>query len=119
MGHIRELPDDTMDWKFYYSHGLPPGASDAQWRKFIGNRGWEMIHGAIENYPCSLCRESGTRLFRGVHDMVNVFLEKPVAYPKDLLFLQEQVDLAVKNVKSLNVPTVRHVQEPEMVVRHG
>ena len=102
MGHIRETSDDKRDWPFYYSEGLPKDLSDAQWRKAIGNRAWSIVHGAIDNYPCSLCREVGSRLFHGVHDMVNIHLEKRVFFPEDLQFLAEQTALAMKKVQSLN-----------------
>ena len=119
MGHIRELPDrDEMDWRFYYNEGLPKDLTDAQWRAEIGHRGWKILHGAIESYPCTLCRDSGTRLMHGLHDVVNVHTGKAARYPEDLLFLKQGVDSAVRKVQSLNI-SVRHVQPAPMVVRHG
>jgi hypothetical protein len=122
MGHIRETTDDKMDWKFFYSYNVPKDISDAAWRKLIGNRGWEIIHGAIDNYPCSLCRESGSRLFHGIHDVVNIHIGKQSRYPDDLIFLKEGVDSALAKVQqklNSSSPKVSHLQMPPMVVRHG
>jgi hypothetical protein len=103
MAHIREVPGtDDMDWAAYYSAGIPKGLSDAAWRVEIGHRGWKIIHGAIENYPCDACRRGGTVVFRGVHDLVNIHLGKPVRYPEAFQTLFSEMHRAKEKLSRLN-----------------
>lgn len=115
-GHIRETKDGDIDWERFYTFEVPEGISDAEWRKVIGNRAWRVIHGAIENYPCSTCRENGRKLLRGVHDLVNIHTGKKVYDRKSLEFLIGAVDEARKHIDE--IPHVRHEAHGEVAVVH-
>lgn len=79
MGHIVELTGtDHLDYETFFSHGIPEGVKDDEWRKIIGNRAWGLMHGVVDHFPCETCRESGQVLLSGIHDMVNISTGKGV-----------------------------------------
>ena len=48
----------------------------------FGPHYWGALHNLVENIPCSICRNDAIGLMRGMHDVVNVKLDKPV-YDKE------------------------------------
>lgn len=48
----------------------------------FGPHYWAALHNLVENIPCSICRNDAIGLMRGMHDVVNVKLDKPV-YDKE------------------------------------
>ena len=59
--------------------------------EIVGPYGWGIIHHAFESFPCPPCAETGGRLGRGVHDVVNFHIGKSLEHPEDLEFLREAV----------------------------
>lgn len=75
---------------------LEDGSVEYDVAEIVGPYTWSAIHHLVETFPCKHCSEEGTRLMHGLHDVVNVKLGKKVKYPKDLVFLAEQVDVALQ-----------------------
>jgi hypothetical protein len=105
MPHIQELSGtDDMDWENYYSHGLAKGLSETEWRKEIGHRGWYLIHGAIDNYPCGMCRSSGIPAMNGFHEMHNILQGKTTLdHLDDFAYLDKQVHRAKERLGSVKL----------------
>lgn len=59
--------------------------------EIVGPYGWGIIHHAFESFPCPPCAETGGKLARGLHDVINFHTGKGVEYPEDLAFLREAV----------------------------
>jgi len=59
--------------------------------QIVGPYAWDILHHVVENFPCSHCAEEGGKLLRGLHDLVNHQLDKPMEYPEDFRFLAELV----------------------------
>jgi len=55
----------------------------------VGPYAWGAIHHAVESFPCQECADEGGSLMRGVHDVVNAKLGKPIEHPEDLRRLAE------------------------------
>lgn len=62
----------------------------------VGAYAWSVLHHAVESLPCSTCAEAGKKMMRGLHDLVNVHLDKPVKHPEDLLWLRDSAADAVR-----------------------
>src|SRR3990167_1686802 len=78
--------------------GMPQWLSGSkQW----GPPTWAKLHATMEAIPCEGCRQVGIRAMRGLHDVVNLELEKTVRYPQDLLFLQKLVEEAVVRCRGI------------------
>jgi len=43
-----------------------------------GSGWWAAIHALVGAIPCQSCREHGQALTSGMHDLVNVYLGKPI-----------------------------------------
>ena len=80
MVHIREK-NEELDYELFFSEGIPTQPDEA-WRRAIGRRTWQLLHGVIEHYPCPTCREAGKVLMSGIHDVVNLHLGKGVYSPE-------------------------------------
>ncbi len=48
-----------------------------------GRKTWDLLHGLARHYPCPPCKEPFIVLMKGVHDVVNIQLDKPVHDPKN------------------------------------
>lgn len=66
----------------------------------VGPYTWGILHHAIESFPCGPCAEHGGRLIRGLHDVVNIHLGKPMYAPRDFEFLVEMVAGAARKSAS-------------------
>lgn len=58
---------------------------------YDGSEDWKALHKAVGAIGCDYCRGKAIRLMRGLHDSVNVHLDKSPHYPKDLEFLFKHV----------------------------
>jgi len=77
------------------------GACSCEMPKTVGPVAWAVFHGAaqaLHDDVCQNCGKHAVRMIRGLHDMVNVKLGKPVRYPADLRFLQKMANEAVGNM---------------------
>ena len=74
---------------------LPDGQVEYDVAEIVGPYTWSLLHHAVETFPCEHCREEGTRLLHGLHDVVNAELGKPIKFPEDLKFLAAHVDKAI------------------------
>lgn len=66
--------------------------------EIVGPYTWGVLHHAIETFPCGPCAEHGGRLLRGLHDVVNVHLGKPLYAPEDFQGLVELVVGAARKI---------------------
>lgn len=57
----------------------------------VGPYTWGAIHYLVENFPCAPCVPTGSRLFRGIHDLFNYHVGNPIQFPEDLEFLRETI----------------------------
>lgn len=62
---------------------------------YNGSSDWDGLHSIASNIGCAFCRAKGIRLIRGLHDSVNLHLDKSVQFPKDLHFLHRHVGWSV------------------------
>lgn len=74
---------------------LPDGQVEYDVAEIVGPYTWGLLHHAVETFPCEHCRQEGTRLLHGLHDVVNAELGKPIKFPQDLKFLAAHVDKAI------------------------
>jgi len=76
--------------------------------EIVGPYAWGMIHHAFESFPCTPCAETGGRLARGLHDVVNFHTGKGLQHPVDLEFLREAVQ-EVPSIQDVDSPLDREV----------
>ena len=93
---------------------LADGSVEYDVAEIVGPYTWSLLHHAVETFPCEHCREEGTRLLHGLHDVVNADLGKPIKYPQDLKFLAEHVDKAMALVKKAPAGKLSAVNEAEI-----
>jgi hypothetical protein len=93
--HIREKGEE-LDYDLFFSEGIPQSPSE-KWREAIGRRTWGLMHGLIEHYPCPTCREAGVVLVSGIHDVVNIHLNKGVYSPENFENFHDMVQHAWKH----------------------
>lgn len=74
-GETEELADDEL------------AAVDIS--EVVGPYAWSALHHAVESFPCQECADEGSSLMRGLHDVVNAKLGKPIEHPEDLRRLAE------------------------------
>jgi hypothetical protein len=118
MGHIVEV-NEHVDWNVFYTHGIPEGIPDEEWRKIIGNRAWDILHGAVDHFPCETCRDGGQVLMSGIHDMVNLTTDKGIHDFERWKRFLAMVDEARKH--NPHSPHYRHerVADPEEFDAHS
>ncbi len=63
--------------------------TDVAW--LAGPYGWGIIHHAFETFPCAPCAEAGGALGKGVHDVVNHHIGKPIQHPRELEYLRQAI----------------------------
>eukprot|EP01062_Namystynia_karyoxenos_P035043 TRINITY_DN2567_c0_g1_i1.p2 TRINITY_DN2567_c0_g1~~TRINITY_DN2567_c0_g1_i1.p2 ORF type:complete len:137 (+),score=36.97 TRINITY_DN2567_c0_g1_i1:139-549(+) len=61
---------------------------------YDGHKIWRQVHSAVDNIPCTTCREHGQSIMRFVHDFVNVGLGKKAKYPGNFHKVAAQVRCA-------------------------
>ena len=66
--------------------------------ELVGPYTWSALHHLVQTFPCDTCARHGGRLLRGLHDLVNVGLGKPLFAPRDFKFLVQEVGKAVHEV---------------------
>ena len=66
---------------------------------YDGSKNWTVIHNEMKKIGCPFCRDKGIRLGHGLHDSVNVHLDKKTHFPKDLQFLFDHVSWSLQKVK--------------------
>ena len=65
---------------------------------YDGSKNWAVVHDEMEKIECDFCKDKGIKLMRGVHDSVNIHLDKPALYPGDLNFLLNHVAWAARQI---------------------
>lgn len=83
--------------------------------EIVGPFAWGIIHHAFESFPCPPCAETGGKLARGLHDVINFHTGKGIEHPGDLQFLLEAVlDVPVEATPSLDKEVIRLAGEIEI-----
>ena len=77
MPHVAEK-DEALDYDRFYT--FPATTHDLT--RAAGRRTWQLLHGLADHYPCPPCKGIFQTLVSGIHDMVNVHLDKPVHNPR-------------------------------------
>lgn len=52
---------------------------------------WDILHHVVSRFPCAPCAREGSKLLRGLHDLVNVKIGKPLFAPADFRYLVQMV----------------------------
>lgn len=82
--------------------------------EIVGPYAWGIIHHAFESFPCPPCAETGGKLARGLHDVINFHTGKGVEHPQDLAFLREAVlEVRVGTESPLDQEVIRLAGEIE------
>jgi len=105
-------PDGSLhiETQKFMTLGLPDGAL---YKAKLGNRTWTLFHELFENYGCLKCRTGAKMIVRGVHDLVNIFLGKPVHDPENFKKFVEHLNHAYEKYAET---TIRHgLKHPERV----
>lgn len=73
---------------------------DGTWdvSEVVGPYTWGALHYLVDNFPCPPCADHGGALMRGLHDVVNWGIGKPIQFPADLDLLAHE---AVEAMNSL------------------
>ena len=71
----------------------------------LGPVAWKQIHEACEILDSNCeCREECVSLSRGMHDLVNYKLKKPIMYPENLRKVAKRYQVAVDGCPGGNCP---------------
>lgn len=116
MGHIMEGPNDELDYDTFFTHGIPEGITDEEWRARIGQRTWALYHGVMDHYPCETCKQAGQVLMSGIHDMVNIHTGKGIFdLPKWKQFVKYVKEASAK-VHAQHTPQQSHLKHAIMTI---
>ena len=58
---------------------------------YDGSHVWKKLHDTVNTIECDYCKGKAVRLMRGLHDSVNVHLNKKMKYKDDFDFLKNHV----------------------------
>ncbi len=84
--HIREV-DEHLDYHQYWH--FPPEVHDIT--VAAGHRFWQDAEGMADHYPCPPCKPGAQAFTHGAHDVINLFLGKPVRTPQHYERLHDMV----------------------------